>query len=140
MSSISWVLTLVLTRHYFGSLDPDFYGTGLKQTRPAFGGNLMATIICLKTMPQMSTVRPGVMQKRERVSGTTGELIQIKPGKYSRDTSLKHLFPLGCTPLSVWPKPRTYCFYPSKGMPGPSHISSALIVSNSLIRSNRETR
>lgn len=34
----------------------------LKMTRPAFGGNLMATIICPRFRPQMSTVRPGVMQ------------------------------------------------------------------------------
>ena len=35
----------------------------LEMTRPAFGGNLMATIICPNHRPQMSTVRPGVMQK-----------------------------------------------------------------------------
>ncbi len=35
----------------------------LMMTRPAFGGNLMATIICPNHRPQMSTVRPGVMQK-----------------------------------------------------------------------------
>ncbi len=35
----------------------------LLMTRPAFGGNLMATIICPKNRPQMSTVRPGVMKK-----------------------------------------------------------------------------
>lgn len=35
----------------------------LLQTRPAFGGNLMATIICPKNRPQMSTVRPGVMER-----------------------------------------------------------------------------
>lgn len=37
--------------------------TNLKMTRPAFGGHLMATIICPRFRPQMSTVRPGVMQK-----------------------------------------------------------------------------
>ena len=37
----------------------------LQQTRPAFGGNLMATIICPEHRPQMATVRPGVMKKRE---------------------------------------------------------------------------
>ncbi|HZK10704.1 MAG TPA: electron transfer flavoprotein subunit alpha/FixB family protein [Clostridia bacterium] len=37
----------------------------LLQTRPAFGGNLMATIVCKDYRPQMSTVRPGVMQKVE---------------------------------------------------------------------------
>lgn len=35
----------------------------LMMTRPAFGGNLMATIACPTTRPQMATVRPGVMQK-----------------------------------------------------------------------------
>jgi electron transfer flavoprotein alpha subunit len=36
---------------------------GLMMTRPAFGGNVMATILCPNFRPQMSTVRPGVMQK-----------------------------------------------------------------------------
>ncbi len=61
------------------SLDPNSEDKGLKQTRPAFGGNLMATIICPKTRPQMSTVRPGVMQKRERKIGAAGELVKVKP-------------------------------------------------------------
>ena len=61
------------------TLDPKDPSTGIKQTRPAFGGNLMATIICPKTRPQMSTVRPGVMQKRDRVAGATGELVEYKP-------------------------------------------------------------
>ena len=38
-------------------------GPHLKMTRPAFGGHLMATIICPRFRPQMSTVRPGVMQR-----------------------------------------------------------------------------
>ena len=61
------------------TLDPNDPSTGIKQTRPAFGGNLMATIICPKTRPQMSTVRPGVMQKREPVEGAKGELVEYKP-------------------------------------------------------------
>lgn len=61
------------------TLDPNSTDTGLKQTRPAFGGNLMATIICPKTRPQMATVRPGVMQKREVVEGAKGELIRVAP-------------------------------------------------------------
>ncbi len=61
------------------TLDPNDPSTGIKQTRPAFGGNLMATIICPRTRPQMSTVRPGVMQKRERVEGATGEVVNYKP-------------------------------------------------------------
>lgn len=61
------------------TLDPNDPDTGIKQTRPAFGGNLMATIICPRFRPQMSTVRPGVMQKREPVAGATGELVEFKP-------------------------------------------------------------
>lgn len=43
----------------------DMEDKGLKMTRPAFGGHLMATIICPRFRPQMSTVRPGVMKKAE---------------------------------------------------------------------------
>ena len=39
--------------------------TNLKMTRPAFGGHLMATIVCPRFRPAMATVRPGVMAKRE---------------------------------------------------------------------------
>ena len=42
-------------------LEVDSEDHKLLQTRPAFGGNLMATIVCPKNRPQMSTVRPGVM-------------------------------------------------------------------------------
>mgnify|MGYP005943369711 CR=1 FL=1 len=41
----------------------DMEDRNLKMTRPAFGGHLMATIICPRFRPQMSTVRPGVMKK-----------------------------------------------------------------------------
>ena len=59
-------------------LDIDPEDKKLMQTRPAFGGNLMATILCPNHRPQMSTVRPGVMQKREREAGKTGERIDIE--------------------------------------------------------------
>ncbi len=45
----------------------------LLQTRPAFGGNLMATIVCPKNRPQMSTVRPGVMEKAAYTEAIHGE-------------------------------------------------------------------
>jgi len=48
----------------------------LQQTRPAFGGNIMATILCRTSRPQMSTVRPRVMAMPERVDGREGELIR----------------------------------------------------------------
>lgn len=49
---------------------------GLMMTRPAFGGNIMATILCPEHRPQMSTVRPGVMQKLPVVEGATAEIIK----------------------------------------------------------------
>ncbi|MEF9922734.1 MAG: electron transfer flavoprotein subunit alpha [Anaerovoracaceae bacterium] len=67
------------------TLDPNDPSTGIKQTRPAFGGNLMATIICPRTRPQMSTVRPGVMQKREKVNGAKGEVVAVKPAIAASD-------------------------------------------------------
>lgn len=67
------------------SLDRNSTDKNLKQTRPAFGGNLMATIICPDHRPQMSTVRPGVMQKLERDPSRTGQLISIKPQISSTD-------------------------------------------------------
>ena len=48
----------------------------LYMTRPAFGGNLFATIICPDHRPQMSTVRPGVMKKLERDDSRAGEVIE----------------------------------------------------------------
>ena len=41
------------------------FGTDLKMTRPAFGGHLMATIVCPRFRPAMATVRPGVMTRAE---------------------------------------------------------------------------
>lgn len=50
----------------------------LWSTRPAFGGNLMATIVNSTHRPQMSTVRPGVMQKREADATRKGEIINFE--------------------------------------------------------------
>jgi electron transfer flavoprotein alpha subunit len=58
-------------------LDIDPEDKKLMQTRPAFGGNLMATILCPNHRPQMSTVRPGVMEKPKRVEGRKGELVRL---------------------------------------------------------------
>ena len=52
----------------------------LLMTRPAFGGNTIATIACPNNRPQMATVRPGVMQKIEPVKGAKAEVIEYNPG------------------------------------------------------------
>jgi len=58
-------------------LDIDAETRLLLQTRPAFGGNIMATIKCPRHRPQMSTVRPKVMKKMEPDYDREGELVKM---------------------------------------------------------------
>jgi len=51
----------------------------LLMTRPAFGGNTIATIACPDNRPQMATVRPGVMQKLPKEEGRRAEVIEFNP-------------------------------------------------------------
>ena len=51
----------------------------LLQTRPAFGGNIMATIECPYTRPQMATVRPRVMKALQQDPDRKGEIIHYQP-------------------------------------------------------------
>ena len=60
------------------SLEIDKDTKNLLQIRPAFGGNIMATILCPNHRPQMATVRPRVMKKGEYDPAKTGNIIQIK--------------------------------------------------------------
>ena len=57
----------------------------LLMTRPAFGGNTIATIACPNFRPQMATVRPGVMQKAERVEGAQAVIEEFNPGFVPND-------------------------------------------------------
>jgi len=57
-------------------LDIDMENRLLEASRPAFGGNLMATILCKKFRPQMATVRSKVMKALEAVPGRTGKVIE----------------------------------------------------------------
>lgn len=50
----------------------------LQMTRPAFGGNLMATIVCPDYRPQMATVRPGVMRKLKPVENATAPVDRLE--------------------------------------------------------------
>ncbi len=52
----------------------------LLMTRPAFGGNTIATIACPDNRPQMATVRPGVMQKIDPIVGAKANVIEFNPG------------------------------------------------------------
>lgn len=56
-------------------LDIDLESRNLFQTRPAFGGNIMATIVCKQHRPQMATVRPRVMKPAPCKMGHQGQVI-----------------------------------------------------------------
>lgn len=59
------------------SLEIDKETKHLLQVRPAFGGNIMATILCPDYRPQMATVRPRVMKRGEYNAGRTGEIVSV---------------------------------------------------------------
>ena len=61
----------------------------LLQTRPAFGGNIMATIECPYTRPQMATVRPRVMKALEHDPARQGEVIPYDPAPERLESKVK---------------------------------------------------
>ncbi len=73
------------------SLDIDEENKNLLMTRPAFGGNIMATIICPEHRPQMSTVRPGVMQKIERDTSRKGNIEEYNAHIVQEDVNVEIL-------------------------------------------------
>ncbi len=75
-------------------IDPET--KNLLQTRPAFGGNIMATIVCPRARPQMATVRPMVMKRREVDPTRKGEVVPIEPNTIvSRITVLESIREVG---------------------------------------------
>lgn len=72
-------------------LDVEVETRHLLMTRPAFGGNIMATIICPDYRPQMSTVRPGVMMKLDRDTKRTGEIKNFDAGLVAGDLNIEIL-------------------------------------------------
>jgi len=63
----------------------------LMMTRPAFGGNIMATIACPEHRPQMSTVRPGVMRKLERDEARKGTVERLAVPIEAKDKNVEIL-------------------------------------------------
>ena len=63
----------------------------LKMTRPAFGGNVMATIVCRNYTPQMATVRPGVMEMPAKDTSRTGEIVPFDAGLSMDDMNVEIL-------------------------------------------------
>jgi len=60
----------------------------LQQVRPAFGGNIMANILCPNNRPQIATVRPRVMKPIERDESRKGEVIKVTPKDLSSGTKV----------------------------------------------------
>jgi electron transfer flavoprotein alpha subunit len=72
------------------SLAVDKETGNLLQVRPAFGGNIMATILCPEYRPQMATVRPRVMKRCEYDEARKGDIIPVQPaGLQSRTKVLQ---------------------------------------------------
>jgi electron transfer flavoprotein alpha subunit len=62
------------------------YENLLYQIRPAFGGNIVATIVNPDNKPQMATVREGVMKKEILFDSYSGEVVHVDVNKYLNDT------------------------------------------------------
>ncbi len=73
----------------------------LLQTRPAFGGNIMATIVCPHTRPQMATVRPKVMKERPFDTQREGQVIDIMPTPRQLTSRIKVLESVTATQSNV---------------------------------------
>ena len=72
-------------------LDIDKENGLLLQTRPTFGGNIMATIVCRTKRPQMSTVRPHVFKKGTPEPGRKAEIIRMSLDGKPTDSRVKLL-------------------------------------------------
>ncbi|OGV47228.1 MAG: electron transfer flavoprotein subunit alpha [Lentisphaerae bacterium GWF2_44_16] len=66
-----------------------FYKNKLMQIRPAFGGNIIATIVNTWDDPQMVTVREGVMKMTEPDKSRKGKLVEVKPSLSKEETIVK---------------------------------------------------
>ena len=76
---------------YTSKKEKQEYKDLLYQIRPAFGGNIIATIVNPKTRPQMATVRPGVMMAHQPDTSRKGKIENVKPKFESSDFSLEVL-------------------------------------------------
>jgi electron transfer flavoprotein alpha subunit len=90
-----WLASVIATRVQTGltadctelTIDPD--KKILAATRPTFGGNLMATILCQKQRPQMATVRPRVLPTPQPLPQASGQLIHEPLGMTEAEVAVK---------------------------------------------------
>ena len=82
-------LTADCTKLDIGTIDAMPDTKLLVMTRPAFGGNIMATIVCKDHRPQMATVRPGVMKALAKDEARKGEVVDFKVDFTDADMNVK---------------------------------------------------
>ena len=82
-------LTADCTKLDIGTIDAMPDTKLLLMTRPAFGGNIMATIVCKDHRPQMATVRPGVMKALAKDEARKGEVVDLKVDFTDADMNVK---------------------------------------------------
>ena len=73
---------------YYDKKSNKNYKDLLLQRRPAFGGNIIATIVTPDTLPQLATVREGVMKKEKAAKFKKGKVVKIDPEKYLKKSDL----------------------------------------------------
>src|SRR5512136_2264179 len=76
---------------YESKKEKQVYTDLLYQIRPAFGGNIIATIVNPHTRPQMATVREGVMRRAEPNADRKSRIVKVKPAFKAEDFALKVL-------------------------------------------------
>lgn len=91
----------------------------LHQTRPAFGGNIMATIYCATARPQMSSVRPRLLPVPERDTKRTGDVIEEKLGLEEKDIKTRRLEFIPDEGMSVNIEDAEYIVSGGRGLGGP---------------------
>ncbi len=80
---------IMLKNNETGAMEKHDVSRGLKMTRPAFGGNLMASIVCPRFRPAMATVRPGVMKKNAFDAAKAEAVAIVKPEFTLTDADVK---------------------------------------------------
>jgi electron transfer flavoprotein alpha subunit len=104
----------------------------LHQTRPAFGGNIMATIFCATSRPQMSSVRPRLFPMPERDEKRTGTIVDEKLGLREEDVKTRRLEFIPDEGATVNIEDAEYIVSGGRGLGGPEGFEVIRDLANSL--------
>jgi electron transfer flavoprotein alpha subunit len=104
----------------------------LHQTRPAFGGNIMATIYCATARPQMASVRPRLLPVPERDTKRTGEIIEEALGLEEKDVKTRRLEYIPDEGMSVNIEDAEYIVTGGRGLGGAEGFEAVKAVAEAL--------